>query len=347
MPKHIVRLVLLILAVGVIGYAAKTYFTADSFYEYGHYRGASVAEIASDKPKYQGTAYCQKCHAQQYAEWSKGVHNSAAVGKVVKCEVCHGPAGRRDPEQGYINSATGPVHPDNVKLVVPTDTAKLCTLCHEQMPGRPQGQPQIVVATHAGTTQCTTCHNPHSPRIIGAAAAATGPSGDPAAGKAKAEASNCAACHGPAGVSENLPGPSLAGQKAVYLVGALKAYKTGARENPLMGGVVGSLSDADIGNLAAFYAGSSCKSAQNGEKKAAAAGQAIVSKCAACHGIAGISTQPAWPNLAGMSSNYLAAALQSYKNGGRKDATMSGMTKDLSDADAANLAAYFSNASCK
>ncbi len=31
---------------GVIGYAARTYFTADSFYEYGHYRGASVAEIA-------------------------------------------------------------------------------------------------------------------------------------------------------------------------------------------------------------------------------------------------------------------------------------------------------------
>ncbi len=137
-------------------------------------------------------------------------------------------------------------------------------------------------------------------------------------GKAKAEASSCAACHGPAGVSENLPGPSLAGQKAAYLVGALKAYKTGERENPMMSGMVGNLSDGDIGNLAAFYAGSSCKSAQNGDKKAAAAGQAIVSKCAACHGIAGISTQPAWPNLAGQSNNYLAAALKSYKNGGRK-----------------------------
>ena len=347
MPKHIFRLVSLVLVFGVIGYAARTYFTANSYYEYGTTAATSVAEIAADKPKYQGTAYCQTCHVQRYAEWSKGVHNSTAVGKVVKCEVCHGPAGRRDPPPGYINSATGPVHPDNVKLVVPTDTVKLCTLCHEQIPGRPQGQPQIVVATHAGTTQCTTCHNPHSPRIIGAAAATTGPSGDAAAGKAKAEASNCAACHGPVGVSENLPGPSLAGQKAAYLVGALKAYKTGARGNPVMGGMVGGLSDADIGNLAAFYAGSSCKSTRNGEKKAATAGQAIVSKCAACHGIAGISTQPAWPNLAGQSVNYLVDALQSYKNGGRKDATMSGMTKDLSDADAANLAAYFSNANCK
>ena len=81
MPKHIVRLILLVVALGAIGYAARTYFTAATFYEYGHYRGASVAEIAADKPKYKGSAYCQSCHAQQYAEWSKGIHNSAAVGQ--------------------------------------------------------------------------------------------------------------------------------------------------------------------------------------------------------------------------------------------------------------------------
>ena len=137
MPKHIVRLILLFLGLGIVAITARNYLTDKSFYEYGHYRGDAVAEIARDKPKYQGTAYCQSCHAAQFAEWSKGVHDSVDIGKVVKCEVCHGPAGRRDPQQGYINSATGPVHPDNVKLVVPTDTRALCTLCHEQMPGRP------------------------------------------------------------------------------------------------------------------------------------------------------------------------------------------------------------------
>jgi len=50
-------------AFGAAAYAAKIFLTTDSFYDYGHYRGSSVAEIASDKPKYKGTAYCQSCHA--------------------------------------------------------------------------------------------------------------------------------------------------------------------------------------------------------------------------------------------------------------------------------------------
>ena len=91
MPRHIVRLVLLMVGFAVLAYGAKQFFTADSFYEYGHYRGKSVAEIASEKPKYKGTTYCTSCHAQQVAEWSNGIHNRPDIGKVVKCEVCHGP----------------------------------------------------------------------------------------------------------------------------------------------------------------------------------------------------------------------------------------------------------------
>ena len=345
MPKHIVRLILLVVALGAIGYAARSYFTAATFFEYGHYRGASVAEIAADKPKYKGSAYCQSCHAQQYAEWSKGIHNSAAAGKVVTCEICHGPAGSRENKGMFEHSSTGTDHPNNLKLIVPTDTVKLCTLCHEQMAGRPAEQPQIVVATHAGTEQCTTCHNPHSPAIIGGAVASTAPPGNAAAGEAKAAA--CAACHGPMGVSENLPGPSLAGQKEAYLAQALKAYKTSLRDNAVMTEMVKDLSDADIGDIAAYFAGASCKSAENGGKQAAAAGQALVAKCAACHGAAGISGQPAWPNLAGQSSDYLVSALQSYKDGSRKNGIMAGISKTLSDPDAAVLAAYFSNANCK
>ena len=115
----------------------------------------------------------------------------------------------------------------------------------------------------------------------------------------------------------------------------------------MMTEMVKDLSDADIGDLAAFFAGASCKSAGNGGKQAAAAGQALVAKCAACHGAAGISGQPAWPNLAGQSSDYLVSALQSYKDGSRKNGIMAGVSKTLSDPDAAVLAAYFSNANCK
>ena len=54
-----------------------------------------------------------------------------------------------------------------------------------------------------------------------------------------------------------------------------------------------------------------------------------------------------WPNLAGQSADYLTAALAAYKSGGRKNATMAGMSKGLSDAEAAQLSAYFANSACK
>ena len=162
MPRHVFRLVLLIVAFALIGYAAKRFVTVGSFYEYGHYRGDSVAEIASDKPKYKGIGYCAPCHAQQVADWFKGVHNSMDVGKIVRCEVCHGAAGERDNRGMFEVSATGPDHPTSLKMAVPTDARKLCTLCHERLIGRPLQQRQIVVADHAGTQQCIVCHNPHS-----------------------------------------------------------------------------------------------------------------------------------------------------------------------------------------
>jgi cytochrome c553 len=235
------------------------------------------------------------------------VHYKPDQGKAVKCEVCHGPASSRDLNANpYIGGTTGKDHPNGLKMIVPTDTAKLCTLCHEQTAGRPVEQKQIVVATHAGTQQCTTCHNPHSPREFKVAAAVV-PKGNAAAGQPIA--APCAGCHGAGGVGGSVPGPALAGQKAGYLVEAIKAYKTGARSDPMMTAVVKDLADADIENVAAFFAGAKCKSAQTGDKKAAAAGQAVAARCAACHGANGISGQPAWPNLAGQSKDYLVKVL--------------------------------------
>ena len=152
-------------AFGAAAYAAKVFFTDPSFYAYGPYRGDSVAEIASDKPLYKGPDYCETCHAERYAQWSKSGHNRPEAGKVVMCETCHGPAGGRDKRGLFDHVASGVDHPASGKLPVPADTVKLCSLCHEKMPGRPAEQPQIVVATHAGTQQCKTCHNPHSPSI--------------------------------------------------------------------------------------------------------------------------------------------------------------------------------------
>ena len=76
--------------------------------------------------------------------------------------------------------------------------------------------------------------------------------GDVEAGKAKSF--SCQACHGPAGISPNPMWPNLAGQKDAYLAKQMRDFKSGARKDPLMSAMSMPLSDADIDNLAAYYA---------------------------------------------------------------------------------------------
>jgi len=75
----------------------------------------------------------------------------------------------------------------------------------------------------------------------------------------------------------------------------------------------------------------------------AAAGKAKAATCAGCHGANGISAAPNFPNLAGQKEAYLAKQMKDFKSGARKDPMMSGMAAPLSDADIANLAAYYSS----
>lgn len=76
--------------------------------------------------------------------------------------------------------------------------------------------------------------------------------GDAAAGKGKVD--TCNGCHGMNGKSMNPNYPNLAGQKDAYLVKAIKAYRDGSRKDPMMNSMVTGLSDADIDDIAAFYA---------------------------------------------------------------------------------------------
>ena len=75
--------------------------------------------------------------------------------------------------------------------------------------------------------------------------------GDAEAGKAKSQA--CVSCHGMNGKSNNPNNPNLAGQKKNYLIKAMKAYKEGKRQDPMMSSLMAGLSDTDIENLAEFY----------------------------------------------------------------------------------------------
>ena len=235
MPKHGVRLILLLIVFAASAIAAKFYFTPASFYEYGHYRANSVAEMATPQPRFRGPGYCQTCHAERHSEWSAGAH------KVVKCEVCHGAAAE---------------HPRTGKLAIPTDTVRLCALCHEATPGRPAAQPQIEVSQHAGAQQCVVCHNPHSPRIGGPAPAkAAAAPAEPSAAPTGIEGlvAKCVGCHGADGLGVGAF-PALAGKDADYLAKQLRDYQSGTRPNPMMVTIAKPLSEQDIVDLAAYYA---------------------------------------------------------------------------------------------
>lgn len=76
--------------------------------------------------------------------------------------------------------------------------------------------------------------------------------GDVTAGRHKALM--CQTCHGLDGRAKIPEAPNLAGQSDVYLVKALKDYRSGARKNDMMSLVAPALKDQDIDDLAAYYA---------------------------------------------------------------------------------------------
>jgi cytochrome c553 len=73
----------------------------------------------------------------------------------------------------------------------------------------------------------------------------------------------------------------------------------------------------------------------NGRAKADAA-------CSLCHGANGIATMPSAPNLAGQQAIYLSEQLKNYRSGKRHHEVMSVIAKPLTDAEIANLSAWYS-----
>jgi cytochrome c553 len=136
--------------------------------------------------------------------------------------------------------------------------------------------------------------------------------------------------------------PSLVGLDPKYLVAALNAYKNGQRKHDMMKALVAGQSDADVNNIAFFYAAQKAGRAQTPAPGNKSAGKAAAAACAACHGEAGISTG-ATPGLAGQDAQYLVAAMRGYKDGSRDNAMMKGPAASTSDAVMTDLAAYYSS----
>lgn len=84
-----------------------------------------------------------------------------------------------------------------------------------------------------------------APAGEGTASAADGP---------PAKLGLCVACHGSEGMSRTPGTPHIAGQDETYLRESLGQYRRGERKAGPMTAVAGTLSQADIDELAAYYA---------------------------------------------------------------------------------------------
>jgi cytochrome c553 len=76
--------------------------------------------------------------------------------------------------------------------------------------------------------------------------------GDVVAGASVAQ--SCTMCHGEKGLSTMAGTPSLAGQPDLYLASQLRDFREGKRHNEVMNVIAKPLSDADIDNVAAYFA---------------------------------------------------------------------------------------------
>jgi cytochrome c553 len=81
---------------------------------------------------------------------------------------------------------------------------------------------------------------------------ATSAGSDGSAGQSKSAA--CQACHGPTGTSTQPIYPNLGGQHQNYLTKSLLGFRDGSRANAIMSGFASGLSDADIQDIATWYA---------------------------------------------------------------------------------------------
>jgi cytochrome c553 len=151
----------------------------------------------------------------------------------------------------------------------------------------------------------------------------------------------CLGCHGIDGYRNAYPDysvPKLEGQNPEYLASALHDYRKGDRSHLTMHSQASELSDQDIADIAAFFAG----------KPLTASGKAqgtvpqAATLCTSCHGQDGVAVAPLYPSLAGQHHDYLVRALQEYQNGGRKNPIMKSLVASLKPADIAEIAAYFS-----
>jgi cytochrome c553 len=179
---------------------------------------------------------------------------------------------------------------------------------------------------------------------------------DVAAGKTDPAVQNtvqiCAACHGANGRSVAPTFPNLAAQTAPYLEAQLKAFKDQSRGDPdaqaYMWGMAAPLSEAMIGDLAAYYAKQAPARGTGQDPALIARGKQVfeegipaaqIPPCASCHG-AHAQGMATFPRLAGQHAPYLLKQLLVIQSALRNAPVMHGVVKELTRDQMLAVTAY-------
>jgi cytochrome c553 len=176
-------------------------------------------------------------------------------------------------------------------------------------------------------------------------AAAAAPGADLEAGRRKAQV--CAACHGPDG-NATIPGtPSLAGQPVFFTHWQLIKYRDGRRKDPQMSPLAEKLDDADMADLAAFYAAQPARgrpAATDAARVAAGRQLAELHHCTSCHR-PGLTGQQQAARLAGQDFDYLLRLLRGFKarTASDLDGTMTVATQPLQDDEIVSLVHFLAS----
>ena len=195
---------------------------------------------------------------------------------------------------------------------------------------------------------------PQQPASAAATTAQAPAAPAPAAGAKSIDAkvAMCIGCHGIKGYQASFPEvhhvPMISGQSAKYIAAALNAYKSGDRKHPTMRGIATSLTDQDINDIAAFYAGQAKQGNEKLSHEPSGNAAELFKKgnCVSCHGTnLSKPIDPTYPKIAGQHPDYLFVALKSYKAEnnplvGRNNAVMGAIAKQFSNAELKDLAKY-------
>jgi cytochrome c553 len=181
--------------------------------------------------------------------------------------------------------------------------------------------------------------------------------GDASAGKYKSENERCQECHGSDG-NANSNGPEgrvakLAGQYPEYIVKQIRDFRTGERKHDFMSMMAKSIDDADLADIAAYFARQN-KMHGDGNGDNAVGKDLFVNgnasrnilPCISCHASGGTPVgNPRSPVIEGQEWRYLEKQMIDWRSGERNNSTngvMNKIAKSLTDAEIQALADYIS-----